>query len=187
MMRRLLPLLALIATPPALAASGNSDSATGMASATIVQPIAVTTTADLDFGQITSEATGVVDIMPADAGALYSGGVREACAAGGSCPQPHAARFAVTGEAGRSYTITAPASLSIAPRPAESFEATDLPPALLIEAITIRTASRPDSGANGVLDPGGQDHFSIGGRLIVPPALPPARVVAQIVVLVAYS
>jgi hypothetical protein len=37
------------------------------------------------------------------------------------------------------------------------------------------------------LDGAGHDHFEIGGRLIVPAALPPARIVTQITVIVAYA
>ena len=58
---------------------------------------------------------------------------------------------------------------------------------LLVDAITIRSASRPDSGATGQLDAAGQDTFALGGRLIVPADLPPARIVARITVIVAYA
>ena len=184
----LLPLL-LIAASPAMAASGNSSAATGMASATVIQPITVTTTADLDFGTVASDTTGLVDILPATSPALYSGGAHDACNADSTCHATHAASFTVAGEAGRSYTITAPQSVSITPHPvAGSAAGSDLlPPSLLVDAITIRTASRPDSGANGQLDGTGQDHFEIGGRLIVPAALSPARIVTQITVIVAYA
>lgn len=184
-----LPLLLMVALPacPAWAASGNSSAATGMASATIVQPIAVTTTADLDFGTVASDSTGLVDILPSQAAALYSGGAREACDSG-ACPATHAASFTVSGEAGRSYTITAPQSLSIVPIPVASAAHIDaVPPALLVDAITVRSASRPDSGATGQLDAAGQDTFAIGGRLIVPADLPAARIVARITVIVAYA
>ena len=184
-------LMAALPAAPAWAASGNSATATGMASATIVKPIAVATTADLDFGTVASTGTGLVDILPINAAALYSGGAHDACDSAACAAAPtatHAASFTVSGEAGRSYTITAPQSLSIVPVPAASdARISAMPPALLVDAITIRSASRPDSGATGQLDAAGQDTFALGGRLIVPADLPPARIVARITVIVAYA
>ena len=176
---------------PALAASGNTASATGMASATIVQPIAVAELADLDFGNVASDGAGAlgagsVTVAPTIAGATYTGPSRKACDTGLDCPDPHAARFVVTGEANRAYAITVPAELTIAPRPLAS-DATNVPAALVIDNIQARATSRAGDGSVGLLDAAGRDYFEIGGRLQLPAGLPPARYSTAILVLVAYS
>lgn len=176
---------------PALAASGNAASATGMASATIVQPIAVAELADLDFGNVASDGDGAVGagsvtVAPAITGATYTGSSRNACDTGLDCPDPHAARFVVTGEVNRAYTITVPAELTITPRPL-AHDTTTIPAALVVDSIQVRTASRPGDGPAGLLDTAGHDYFEIGGRLQLPASLPPARYSTAIQVVVTYS
>jgi hypothetical protein len=192
-MRWGLALLAVGASP-ALAASGNMATANGMASATIVEPIAVTSVVDLDFGNVASDGdqAGPGSVMLGGEGAArYEGRARAVCDLG-DCPAPHSAGFTVAGEAGRAYTITAPMFLTIAPRaivgPEDALSVMGtMPQMVLVDSIAVRTASRPDDGPSGQLDGAGRDSFEIGGRLQLPAGLPPARYVTVIKVVVAYS
>jgi hypothetical protein len=181
---------ALFAASPALAA-GTAASASGVAAATVVSPVAVRQIADLDFGLVASNAgsAGEVLIAPGGGQAAYSGSARRGCSGGASCPAPHAASFEVSGEANRTYSIAAPESVSV---PGEAASATGgpgtaLPQVLQIEAFRFRSVSRPEAGAAGRLDSAGCDRFELGGTLRVPAALPPARYRVTVPVIVAYS
>ena len=183
-----LPLItALAAFASPAQASGNSALARGMASAEVLQPIAVTPLADLDFGVIVGSPglAGTVVLGASEAPASYTGGAQAGCAASLGCPLPHPAKFAVTGEAGRSYTIAAPASISI---PGElTLGAGGAAPSLTVSAISVNSANRPAGGTSGQLNGNGQDSFTLGGRLDVPASLPPARYRVSLQVVVSYS
>ena len=174
---------ALLSPLPALAQSGPA-SAAGAASTTIVAPIAVRQIADLDFGVIAASSgqAGSVTILPGVAAARYGGSAQQACTAGGECPAPHFASFEVTGEANRSYMIAAPASVVLSGEPAGSAA-----PTLRVEAIGLRSASRPDAGPAGLLDPSGRDRFDLGGTLRLSGEMAPARYRVSIPVIVTYS
>lgn len=177
--------LALLAASPAAAASGSSATAQGLAQATVIQPIVVSVLSNLDFGMLTASQTmgGAVTIDPGSS-AHYAGGASPACLGGGGCPGIHASRFAVRGEAGRSYVINAPTALVASGTLAGSAGAA---PDLAIEALTVRSESRPESTAAGTLDINGQDHFSIGGTLVVPAGTGAAHYQATLSVVVTYS
>ena len=68
-------LLAVAAASSAMADSVNGASATGTAGVTIFTPITVTQTQGLDFGAITSGASGSVSIAQANGTRSVSGGV----------------------------------------------------------------------------------------------------------------
>jgi len=177
--------LALLTVSPAAAASGSSAAAQGSVAAEVVEPIVVTMLSTLDFGMLTSSRTdgGTVTIDPASS-AHYLGGANPACLGGGGCPGVHASRFAVRGEAGRSYVVSAPAALVASGTLAGSASAA---PDLAIETLTVRTASRPGNGPSGMLDVNGRDHFSIGGTLVVPAGTGAAHYQATLAVVVNYS
>lgn len=87
--------------------------ATASASATIINPIAIAKTVDMDFGNVAVDATpGTVILDPA--------GTRTP---GGGCTLPAitgtvtAATFNVTGEAGYTYAITLPAGVTTISNP----------------------------------------------------------------------
>lgn len=81
-------------------------SATANASATIITPIAITTTADMNFGNVAaSAAPGTVVLTPAGARSV-TGGVTLPAITG----SVSAAAFTVTGEDGFAYAITLPAA-----------------------------------------------------------------------------
>jgi hypothetical protein len=78
-------------------AFGVAATATATASAVIVEPISISTTANLSFGQIDASTTGTVTVDTS--GARHANGVR---LAGGT---PAAATFSISGGAGLAYTI----------------------------------------------------------------------------------
>jgi hypothetical protein len=152
-------LSALLLAATSAQADSVATSALGRASASVVNPVTLRPIRDLDFGIITvgPQASGSVIVSPGAAGAHYAGSVRQVCGSG--CVMPHPARFEVTGEAGRSYVITTPNSI-LAPNESLS--------PLRIDAIRLKTASRPDSVAAGQINFSGLDHFDLGGTLHVP-------------------
>ena len=177
--------LALLLASPAAAASGSSASAQGSAEAVIVEPIVVTVVSNLDFGMLTASQSmgGALTIDPASS-AHYAGGASPACLGGGGCPGVHASRFAVHGEAARSYVVSAPGALVASGTMVGTGAAA---PDLAIETLTVRTESRPGSGPAGTLDGNGSDAFSIGGTLIVPAGTSAAHYQATLPVIVTYS
>jgi hypothetical protein len=85
------------------------SSATAHASATIVTPISISKTNDMDFGNVaTNGAAGTVVLTPSSTRTI-SGGVTLPATTGTVI----AASFAVTGSGNYTYTITLPASVVI--------------------------------------------------------------------------
>lgn len=86
------------------AATFAQASTTATATATIITPIAISNTADMDFGNVASSATaGTVVLTPAGARST-TGGVTLPATIG----TVSAATFDVTGESGFTYAITLP-------------------------------------------------------------------------------
>lgn len=173
--------VAIILTQPAAAAPGDrQQSTTGEATAQIIEPLAVHSLADLDFGGIAIRAGGggSVTIDPASDSASYSGVDPIACGSG-PCT-PHAARFAVEGFAHRSYRVTLPGETLAQP-------ARGAGPALVVDRIASASANLAGASARGLLDSAGNDTLAVGGRLIVPAQTPPGRYVAQLQVVVSYD
>ena len=83
-------------------------SATADASATIVTPISIMKTTDMNFGKVAVSASlgGTVLLAPADGSRTPSGGVTLPVAAGTSDVTP--AIFTVSGEGAYTYSITLP-------------------------------------------------------------------------------
>lgn len=94
--------IALISATPAFAASGNTSSANGSATATIVAPIVLTHTpgAALGFGTFTTGTGGSVTVSDSGVGSV--GG--DVAFVPGSVNAADA--FTVSGDAGRSFSIT---------------------------------------------------------------------------------
>lgn len=176
---------ALAATATPACAAGISATTIGQASATLIAPLSVTQIADLDFGVIVAnrDSAGTVALAPDTTPAQFGGGAHAGCEPALGCPVAHAAQFAVTGEAGRNYTIAAPSSIAITGEAVAGGQAQTL----TISAITLRSASRPANGASGQLDAAGRDSFWLGGTLGVPANLPAARYRVSLQVIVTYS
>lgn len=166
-------------------ASSRESEATGSASATIIQPISATALADLSFGGIAlgrnsadgGAGGGAVIVLPQETGATYAGSARQQCGGQSAC-QPHPARFAVRGEAGRAYRIAMPSGLEA--------RGTRSGAALAVSALTVSSVSQPGA-AGGLTDASGRDTFSIGGTLLVPPGTPADVYRAEFAVTVSYD
>lgn len=168
---------ALFAAAPAWAAES-----TGFVSATVVGPLSVEALADLDFGSVgrVGAEGGALFVTPGNGPVRYAGGARSTCATGErGCALPHAARLRVTGEPGRAYRVVMPESVQA--RGSEGL------PALPVTGLTVRTDSRPQAGAQGVLDPRGADGIEIGGELRIPAGTAASHYRAQVAVIVVYG
>jgi hypothetical protein len=138
--------LLLAASIAMMSASGSAMAAdaTGSASVTVAQPIAVSETTSLNFGTITSSASaGTVVISTAGARSV-TGGVGEL---GGS---PAAASFSVTGEGNNAFSISLPSSASL----------TGPGTAMTVNAIAHNAGGTPSLS-------GGSRTFSVGATLNV--------------------
>lgn len=184
--RLILAGLAAALASPAWAATGQSASAQGQAQAVIVSSIVTVRLNDLDFGAITSSptASGTVTVDSAG-GATYTGGAAAACVGGGGCAGIAPARFLVSGEAGRSYMVSAPSSIIAAGSLVGSGgRASDLS----IDALSVHLDSHAGNVATiGQLDAKGEDRISVGGRLSVPAGTAPAHYRATLTITVTYS
>lgn len=91
----------------AAAFAQGSATASANAFAKVITPIAITKTADLNFGTIISGPAGTVTVTPA--------GVETASGASVLNPNPNvsAAQFNVTGEPSTAYSISLPTSITI--------------------------------------------------------------------------
>jgi hypothetical protein len=78
---------------------------TGTASATVIQPIAISQTTGLDFGKFSATGTVGTVVMSTAGARSATGGVSLSSMAAGA-----AAAFVVTGEPNATYTITLPAT-----------------------------------------------------------------------------
>lgn len=173
--------LAAALLPAPLAAQPGSASTTGSASAMIIEPITVRALEDLRFGTLAVGASGsggTIRVDPATGAVTYGGDLRGVCGTAGCTARP--ARFGVSGEAGRRYRITAPAS-------ATAFAVGGNGASLPVSAITVDAASPPASSDIGTLDESGRDSFRLGGTLAVAPDSQPGIYRAAIAVVVGYD
>jgi len=116
-------------------------------SATIITPIAISKTVDLNFGNIVAGTTGTVTVGTDDSRSS-TGGVTLPSATPGTIT---AAQFDVTGLANATYSITAPASFNIT-GPGDDMEVS-----------TFVTDPTP----TGTLDDDGKQTISVGATLVV--------------------
>lgn len=173
--------LALALLPSSVHA--RTATATGHATATVVAPLQAVAVRDLDFGTVAVAVAqgGSVVVSPGGGSAAqYGGSARQACLSGPDCAVPHPALFRVQGEEGRDYRIAIPATVQARPESGAGA-------ALVVDQLTVRSASQPGAGAQGRLDPQGADSFEIGGTIRIPAGAEPARYRAQVEVLVTYG
>lgn len=164
--------LALTAAPAA------ASDASGIASAVVLKPLALTNLAPLDFGTLESqpEREGTATIDPIRGDARYTGGARAACA-GADCFGSRPALFAVEGEPGRNYRIVVPPSI----------EARIAGLRMRVDGFLARSESLPGSAFHGRLDKLGKDRFSLGATLHVPAGAPAVHAVLTVPVSVSYE
>lgn len=158
-----------------------SSTAAGVATATVIRPLTVAATADMDFGTITHlpGTGGSVTVTPGAAGATFAGGAGAGCA-GADCAAAHAAHFAVNGEPQRNYSIQLPASVTATGT--ASIPGT-VAPSLVVGNLTIRSTN---GGSNPRIDATGAGSFEVGGTITLPADLPAARYRASFAVMVTY-
>lgn len=176
-----LPLLgAMAAAPvPAIAAPGEA-SATGVATAQIVEPISVIAVSDLQFGGIAVAAgtSGSVEIDPVSGSVTYLGISGSSCSAADCDPAP--ALFDVRGVPDRQYQVLLPSS-------ATAYSKGGGGAALQVEDLQSSSGNMPDVDQRGLLDGDGIDTLRVGGTLIVPSDTPSGRYAAEIAVVVSYN
>lgn len=168
-------LLALAACASTQAMAGNRATATGTASATLVDPITLRAVEALQFGvlAVSENGSGAITVDPDSGTSIFAGAVGSICPAGAGCfARP--ALFAVTGEAGRHYRINAPATAMALHENAGS--------SLAVNSITLSQGL-----VRRTLDDGGQDSFKVGGTLAIPAGTPPGIYTAELAVVVSYD
>ncbi|MGQ7830318.1 DUF4402 domain-containing protein [Altererythrobacter sp. Z27] len=166
---------------PSSAQPGEFASANGSATATVVSPLRLEAVAPLEFGPvgIPAEAGGSITISPLGAPPTYLGTLQQACSAHDSC-MARPARFAVRGEAGRHYRVEYPTEAPAHPVSAGG-------PSLTVTGLIHAFENRDVPGGRGLLGPGGDSSFRIGGTLEVPEGTPAGIYRATLDVVVSYD
>lgn len=124
--------------------------ATATAAATIVTPITITKTTDMNFGNIAVNASLGTVVLPAAAAPVRT--VTGGCTLPATAGTVAAAAFTVTGQSGFTYSITLPASASL----------TGPGPAMTADTFV----SNPTVAAGGLLT-GGTQTLYVGATLHV--------------------
>ncbi|MHA6316546.1 DUF4402 domain-containing protein [Altererythrobacter sp. CAU 1778] len=175
-----LPVGAFALPTLALAAPGETSTASGTVSATVVKPLVLEPQSDLSFGAVTLEARGAGSVtVGAVPGAISHGGAARPICHGAAACDPHPARFFLRGEAGRDYQVQLPPTLT-------AFGGKPGSPSLQVESLTVATDSMAGAGPRGRLAPDGSDEFGIGGTVVMPAGTPPDTYRANVTVLVTY-
>jgi hypothetical protein len=162
----------------ATTSSHSGGSAPGLATATIIEPLRVRVLADMDFGPIAAGSGNGGTVTIGSGSARYAGGASAGCS-GADCPNPHAARFVISGEPGRSYTITLPDSVTA--RAVDSPEGATAPP-LTVSGLSLHSGS----GGSPRLDAGGSDTVEVGGTIALPADSPATHYRASLSVIVTF-
>jgi Domain of unknown function (DUF4402) len=138
--------LSLAATPTLAQSNGWSATATVQVYAEVIQPLQVEAVASLSFGGLRGGIDeGVVTISP-DGDRTMSGGamsIEDALAQDGPAamegPPPSAAQYNVMGEAGRSYRVSTPSSVTVVGRPVDP---SDVAMTLVVDNFVVQTRRR---------------------------------------------
>ncbi|MFC3099898.1 DUF4402 domain-containing protein [Altererythrobacter lauratis] len=147
----------------------------------MIRPIRAVSVADLSFGRLAlamgGAGGGTVTIDPRGGPGAYSGVVRPACGAEPSC-LPHPARFAVSGEPGRSYRVLLPDTVEARGQRSAA--------RLTVHALSLHSVASAGT-ASGLLDAEGEGAFSVGGTLTVGALASPDIYHASVPVTVTYD
>lgn len=136
----------VLLVPSGSAMAQNQASAQADATATIIAPITLTNTADLQFGNVVASTAAGTIVVDTAGGRTWTAG-----ATGISGLPVSAAAFTVGGGANRTFTITLPASTTITNG---------------AENMTVDTFTS-SLGASSVLDGSGAAALAVGGTLTV--------------------
>jgi uncharacterized protein DUF4402 len=150
----------------AMAQAGNTAIGAGTATANVISPIAITSTAALDFGDVIP-GVGAGTVSMSNAGVRSTGGD----ATLGSVDVGNAGAFTVTGASGYAYSIALPASIPVT-GPAAA-------------AMTVTVWNSNPSG-NGLLT-GGTQQLLVGAMLSVGAGQPVGAYTGPYNVTVAYN
>jgi len=123
--------------------------ATASAFATLITPISITKTTDMNFGTVAASATAGTVALDYTGAATPSGGTT--LVAGGAARK--AAEFQVTGQNSSSFSISCPTSIVLT--------------SLESNTLTVNAIS-PDSGATSTLSNTGSKTIKVQGTLLVP-------------------
>jgi hypothetical protein len=147
----------------------NSADATANATATIITPISIKKTADLLFGKIVKSDDGGTVVIDTEGNAVYSGVTEFA-----NNINVSAAQFTVKGNAGNTYSILLPTSITIS----ETGGAT-----MTVDNFT----SSPDETAGGIIASNGTQTLSVGATLNVGADQTPGEYTGSFDVTVSYN
>jgi len=148
---------------PAGAQPGQTGTAQGWATASVIDPLRAVQEQDLSFGAVTSRpaTSGAVTVDPSGGPASFQGGAQAACpGTAATICTAHPARFAVSGEALRTYTIDLPDQIVAQGQRTGT--------GLVVGNLISRSRNRPELDRGGALDIYGKDSFTVGGTLAVP-------------------
>ncbi len=130
--------------------------ATANASATLLTPLKIEKTQDLNFGKIASSMEEGKAILSTAGVVTRSGGVAVLTGI-----QATAAKFTVTGDANQKFTMSAPASIGLS-------SGTGSPLNLVLDYKTDLGATLTAPSSTGVVLTGGSREILVGGTLTVP-------------------
>ncbi len=161
-------------------ADGDSASVTGMAHASVVEPLTVRQIDPLQFGTLAVRQgqSGAIKVDPATGAVSYSGALGNACPSSSVCAASPAL-FLVSGEEGRTYRIEAPASVT-------AFH-TNTGTGLPVSDIAVAVENATGEAMRGVLGELGQDRFRVGGTLQVAQGSPVGTYRADLQMVVFYD
>ncbi len=173
-------LIAPLLSAPAFAQPG-SATGQGFASARIIDPIAVRSISDLEFGGIavSPNEDGAVAISPETGRASYTGSAAPVCTGSGTCSAAPAL-FEVTGEKNRSYVVDLPTMVFARPVGTDG-------PQLPVSSLRSVSKHLPGMQTRGFLDAAGSDEIRVGGTLAIPAGTPPGKYRAEVKLVVSYD
>ena len=152
--RVILAMVLATACHPALAASGNTASVTGTASAVVTQPITLKAISSLQFGTIAQPVAGGTLVLSPQSTITTTGDVGASRAiAQSTAPAP--ASFSVTGASGALFSVSGPTSVTLS----------NGSKTMTVSSFTINSSfSGAQIGVNGSAT------FNIGATLTIGPA-----------------
>lgn len=158
----------------AAATSVSAQQAVGNGSINVVQPLTVTSVANMDFGTIIRPATGTGTATISNAGALT---VADGAVALPSAAVPQAAQFRIDGEGGQAVSLVIPATFTLNSN---------------ANALTITTSNDlvglPTAQAlSGALGTAGQLLVNVGGTVAIPAATPTGLYTGTLTVSASYN
>lgn len=156
------------------------STATGTAQASIVEPISISTIADLDFGgvKLIAAKAGSVTIDPSSATTSYQETAKIDCSTADCLPSP--ATYLIRGAPGRRYRVELPDRV-VARSSANPEEE------LIVSKLEAASINLPGEPNRGLIDSNGRDQLRVGGTLIVPAKASPGHYSAQVTVAVTYE